>query len=550
MNTSIFRGARTKPATADEVARTVELTIATDAVIGGTVLSCAADAVTHSAAPVPVLLGHMNQTSRMAGRLLSIRADVQRQANGAEIVKRWRLAEASLTPAGADPAATTRSLETTHPQESPTMDNSTSNNDTASATIERSAREIKLERDCLQIARAGQLSNEQTEKVVAEGLARGLAAASCMATSLVVERIAATPAPATAAAAGGAAAPRSAGLALEEVLYRALSGRQPLQVPLWRMLIEYGLSDGARPSDVIRRALFGHRLLQRGGLSTSDLPELLTTAGDRALLERFAEAPQGIRAIARMRPLADFRPATVIDLGMVGTAEKMQEGGEVRYGSINEAANSYRAYRHALGLKFTAEAIANDDLAGLEEAIAEMGDACLSAEADALTDLLEGAADGRIAVDGKALFHADHLNRLTSGGLSVAVFGDAVELLRTQKNQGGRPIAQAPATVLCAPGLETAVRAFLSNDWQPETYENAQPWRGVAVEVEPRLSGTYYYVVSDSSRRPLQLGRQSDGPLMTSETDFDTDAYKVKVVHSFGSIVSEHRTIVRIQASA
>lgn len=430
------------------------------------------------------------------------------------------------------------------------MDNSTSNNDTASATIERSAREIKLERDCLQIARAGQLSNEQTEKVVAEGLARGLAAASCMATSLVVERIAATPAPATAAAAGGAAAPRSAGLALEEVLYRALSGRQPLQVPLWRMLIEYGLSDGARPSDVIRRALFGHRLLQRGGLSTSDLPELLTTAGDRALLERFAEAPQGIRAIARMRPLADFRPATVIDLGMVGTAEKMQEGGEVRYGSINEAANSYRAYRHALGLKFTAEAIANDDLAGLEEAIAEMGDACLSAEADALTDLLEGAADGRIAVDGKALFHADHLNRLTSGGLSVAVFGDAVELLRTQKNQGGRPIAQAPATVLCAPGLETAVRAFLSNDWQPETYENAQPWRGVAVEVEPRLSGTYYYVVSDSSRRPLQLGRQSDGPLMTSETDFDTDAYKVKVVHSFGSIVSEHRTIVRIQASA
>ncbi|MEY3930694.1 MAG: Caudovirus prohead serine protease [Cyanobacteriota bacterium] len=137
----------TAPSTANEQARTVELGIATEADVGGLVLSCRADAVS-TAAVVNVLLDHRNETSAIAGRLLSIRAekgqliglaefsdapaaetgwqlakrgcptsvraqfspdDIEPGRNGApDRVRRWRLAEVSLVAIGAD-LTTTRS---------------------------------------------------------------------------------------------------------------------------------------------------------------------------------------------------------------------------------------------------------------------------------------------------------------------------------------------------------------------------------------------------------------------------------------------------------
>ncbi len=595
----ITRSASTRPSTANDTERTVELVIATSDPVDGLALDCSASAVSWSASPVPVLMDHTNTTGAMAGRLEAIRAtgrevvalarftdapaaeagwqlaragcavsvgaavdwnSVQRMGSG-EIARRWRLAEASLTPVGADPAATTRSMTATLSKpstsptktaaEAPTMTQATQTTQTHEATStvadeHRSAAAVRLERDLLRMAHAGQLTDDQTQQLLT---CRTATDGAVMVTRLVRQRIEAA---APVVAGGSPLVDRAANTShdLQETLYRALSGKETLPVPLWRMVVGAGLADGRAPVEIIRRALFPDRaaLLTRAH-STSDLPNLLTAAGDRALMERFQLAPMGVMALATVRALSDFRPASVIDLGTVGNAEKMLEGGEVKYGSITEAANSYRAHRYSLGLKFTAEAIANDDLSGLEQAIAEMGDACLSAEADLLTELLEGAANGATAADGLALFAAGHANTTTASGVSVATFGEAVEKLRTQKSIAGRHITQAPALVLCAPDLETSLRSFLSDAWQPTTFDATQPWRGITLEVEPRLSGSYYYVVSDSARRPLQLGRQTAGPVMTSETDFDTDSYKTKVVHSFGGVVAEHRTIIRVPAS-
>jgi hypothetical protein len=189
--------------------------------------------------------------------------------------------------------------------------------------------------------------------------------------------------------------------------------------------------------------------------------------------------------------------------------------------------------------------LANDDLAGLDAALSEMAAAALDAEATALVDLLEGAALGRNALDGKSLFHADHNNVVGSGPLSITTLGSAVEKMRNQKALGGRFVDQAPAAILCGSASETLVRQLLSDAVNAAQSSAVNPWRGMAIAVDPRLSGSFAYVVANG-RRPLELGRLSEAPVLSTQVDFPTDSYQAKAVHSFGVAVAEHRSIVRL----
>ena len=334
---------------------------------------------------------------------------------------------------------------------------------------------------------------------------------------------------------------------LEAAFARAIRGER-LEEPLWLTLRAAGLGHGNDPAEVWRSALAREgRWLARGAgsLSTSDLPNLLTATGNRRLMERFAVAESGVRLAASVRQLQDYRAASVIDVGTVGTAKEILEGGEVQFGSVDEAAASYKPKRFGIGLSFTPVALANDDLAGLDAALSELAAAMLDAEATALVDLLEGAALGRNAPDGKALFHADHANVVGTGPLSITTLGSAVEKMRNQKAIGGRYIDQAPAAILCGSASETLVRQLLSDAVNAAQSSNVNPWRNLEIAVDPRLSGSFAYVLANG-RRPLELGRLSDAPVLTTEVEFETDAYRAKSVHSFGAIVQEHRSIVRI----
>jgi hypothetical protein len=173
----------------------------------------------------------------------------------------------------------------------------------------------------------------------------------------------------------------------------------------------------------------------------------------------------------------------------------------------------------------------------------------LDAEAVALVDLLEGANLGRNAPDGKALFHADHTNVVSTGPLSITSIGSAVALLRNQKAIGGRYIAQEPAALLVGTAMETTARQLLSDAIQAEQSSNVNPWRNLEIAVDPRLSGSFAYVLGNS-RKPLELGRLTDGPVLTTEVQFETSAYRAKSEHVFGAIVQEHRSIVRIATAA
>lgn len=578
-----------RPSTADDSLRRVELTIATSADVGdGVRLSL--DRLPDHPPVIPVLLSHRNDTAAMAGRILDLRiegaalvgvaefkdapaaddgwalarsgvgvsvgasyrlTDLRTAPDGTEVAGRWTLREASLVPIAADVAAVTRAAAPVHVSSLPSMTDGTQAleaaepQDAAAERLERQAERLELQ--IRRSAAEARLTAEQTQAIIDEHRSSGDQTAAMQA--VVRQFRLNTEAGAPVHAGHPARVPLQSNTepaGLEGAITRALRGERADQ-PLWLQLRQAGIGHGHDPVSVWRSALAGgSRFLQRGGMhSTSDLPLLLTQAGDRRLMERFALAEAGIRLAASVRQLGDYRSASVADVGMIGSAKKILEGGEITFASVNEAAASYAPARYGLGLSLTPEALANDDLNALDEAIGELAAAMLDAEAVALVDLLEGASTGRNAPDGQPLFHSSHTNTVAAGPLDITSIGAAVAKLRNQKALGGRYIAQEPSVLLVPTAAETTARQLLSDAINAAQSDDVNPWRGLQIAVEPRLSGTYFYVLGNS-RRPLELGRLTAGPVLTTETQFETSAYRAKCEHAFGCIVQEHRSIVRV----
>ena len=576
----------TAPTTADEATRSVDLVISSGTEVAGQILTCTPAAVSWGPAPVPVLLSHENKANAMAGRIISIRfeggqligraqftdapaaeqgwqlarsgtavsvgayyayADTTMQGN-TEVVMKWRLGEVSLVPMGADRLALTRSAPTTQTVNNPTndMDNITGiesiNVDALESEGELTRSEANRQLTIERSAALANLTREEAASIIAStSTTRG----GLMA---VIERHAAGLSQSSAGHPARVSLTTDSTGGLEGEIQRALAGER-LDQPLWLSLRAAGIGHGNDGTSVWRSALTGEGRWLSRSMAVADLPNLLTSTGNRRLMERFLVADAGVRIAASVRQLQDYRAAGIIDAGMIGTAKEVKEGGEVTFSSVNEVAATYKPARYALGLSFTPQALANDDLSALDTAISELAEAMLDTEATALVDLLEGASLGRNAPDGKALFHADHQNVVTPGPLSIEAIGSAVAALRNQKSLGGRYISTEPAAIIVSPGFETTVRQLLSGAIQAATSAAVNPWANLEIAVEPRLSGSFAYVVG-TGRKALELGRLTSGPTMTTEVDFSTSCYRAKSEHVFGAIVAEHRNIVRLATAA
>jgi hypothetical protein len=613
MNRIITRNASPRPSTVNEQARTVELVIASEADVGdGIILNCR-QLPEYGPAPVPVLLSHQNSTAAMSGRIVrlwldqakviglaqftdapaadegwqlaragcavsvgaSIPPDALQRRGKADLATRWRLREASLVPVGADPTALTRS-------HTPNLNMSESQTQAAALAADTdtdenlSRAELKRQRDVLQVCAAAGLNEAETAELIRSGRsvrecsieavrqfrirtegntlighpAQGAAALPMSVGALWAGSNAAERAELQRAAQPAAAAAEPTD-PLARAIHRAVRG-QALERPLAEELRAAGYA--GRSGEELARSAFctGQRnsALLRGFHSTSDAKALLLETGDRRLQERHAEAPRGILELARIRTLSDFREASVIDAGLVGAAVKLNEGGEIQYGSLNSEAGKYKPSRYGLGLSFSFEALANDDLGGIDAVLNELSATMLESEASFLGDLLFGAAgNGRVCPDGKTLFHADHNNTPAADvTLSTQGLGEMVELLRRQTSVGGRKIWLSPGYVMVGPDLETTALQLLSEAWQATEPDDTNPWKSLQLIVDPTVAEGYFYLVASGTRKPFEIGRVDGMPQMRQEEDFNTSGMRMKVEHAYGGACTDHRVIVRNKA--
>jgi hypothetical protein len=577
---NITRNASPRPSTVNEEARTVELTIASEANVGdGVILSCR-QLPQFGPAPVPVLLSHQNHTGAMAGRIRSLRIDnrqvvglaeftaapaadegwalaragcavsvgasidpdaLQRQRNGPDLASRWRLNEASLVPIGADPNALTRSQSL-----NPMTSTNTSNSDSSTETVERSSKEIKRENSILKIAAAAGITDQaQIDRWVDSDLpVDRVSYEAVRAVRVRLEKgdVRADDGPAPLGhPARMHATPAATHRDLNAVLAAKLGckgegvDRSLAGVPMGLVLRDFLAGhDAARGIDVTRAPIT--RLVDRAW-STSDFTNALEASGERLLLEAYSEAQNGVLAMARAVDLPDFRAMDMIRVSQYGELSEKLQGGEYKTSKYaEENAASLKASEYGSIAILTRRALANDDLNIFGQLVSEMGRSAARKERKELAARLVGDFTWNSANSTTAT--ASDADGIIEGITSATL------KLRRQKDIDNNPVAFEPRLLLVAPEEEAAARQALGT-YNPTTASEVMPYPTLRIEVDHHLAGGVFYVV-DVAYPPLVIGRIGGGPITSESEDFETGNRKFRVQLDMGTAKLDQRSLVKV----
>ncbi|WP_342747283.1 prohead protease/major capsid protein fusion protein [Oceaniglobus roseus] len=250
---------------------------------------------------------------------------------------------------------------------------------------------------------------------------------------------------------------------------------------------------GLSPADVITRALH----------TTSDFPAIFGDTVNRSLRAGYAAAPDTLKSAARRTTARDFRAKTSIQLGEAPTLEKVNEGGEFKHGTMDEAKESYAIDSYGRIFAISRKAMVNDDLGAFVDMAGKWGMAAVEFEAQFLVNLLvANSGIGPNMDDGNALFHASHGNLAASGAiLSEATLSAARLAMRTQKGLSGKPIKVTPKYLIVPPALETKAEKLLATV-QAHKSDDVNPFGGkLQLLVEARLTNaTRWYVAADPAQ--------------------------------------------------
>ena len=455
-----------------------------------------------------------------------------------KIATRWQILEVSAVAIPADPAAQIRGQ------------NMTMTTDPASPEVtprSRAAR-IATELEIRGLASIAGLNDAFVAEQVAAGVTLGQARTAVI--DAMAERQAKQPATRSMIGAPAGAAGfdnpefRAAAMA-DAIVARAMPGHEPSEAA--RQFVGLTLPELARESlrlsNVDTRGMSPSAVIQRSfaGNTTSDFAVALSSAVGLVLRRAYAAAPGGLKAVARPISIADFRAQTHVSLSGFSALEKVNEHGEFRRGTIEDAGESVKLETFGKIFGITRQAIINDNLNAFADMPRRMGLAASQFEAEQLAALV--VANPQMS-DGKAVFHADHGNLAASGAAPGETTLSAARLaLRTQRDDANQLIGLAPKFLIVGPQLETDAEKLMAAITAMTT-DDVQPIK-LSVIVEPRLAGKAWFISADPAVADGLVYAHlagEPGPQIEHRYGFDIDGLEMKVRLDFGAAFIDHRS--------
>jgi phage head maturation protease/phage major head subunit gpT-like protein len=310
------------------------------------------------------------------------------------------------------------------------------------------------------------------------------------------------------------------------------------------------LSDAARPYAGLTTLDMARDCLARAGISTAglnpadtitDFPAIFGNAVNRMLRAGYETAPVTLKQVARQTTARDFRAKTAIQRGEAPMLEKVNESGEFKSGTMDEAKETYALATYGKIFGLTRQAMVNDDLGAFADMAGHMARGAADTEAQLLVDLLEANAGlGPTMDDTLKLFDTGHGNKAAAGAVISETTISAGRLaLRTQKGIGKRPINVPPKYLLAHPAQETADEKFLASI-NPSQTSDVNPFSGkLELLVEARLSSTTrWYVIADPAvidGLEYAYLQGEEGPQVETKAGFEVDGMQFKVRLDFGA---------------
>ncbi len=323
-------------------------------------------------------------------------------------------------------------------------------------------------------------------------------------------------------------------------------GRAYRGMSLLRMAEDFLGSEGINV-----RGMTAVDIAERSLHSTSDFPALMANAMNRRLRSAYEENQPSYRRWARRAPNApNFKSIDVVQMSALPDLLKVNEGGEVKYGTISDGKVSYVVLTYARALGITRQTIVNDDLRALERVVT--GFAGSASRLENRTVYAQLTANP-VMPDGTALFHVNHGNLAgANAAIAAASLGAGRTAMRLQKGLQGEELNLAPAHLIVPATQEQLAYQFTSSQFVPAKATDTNEFRaGGRTALEPIVESildansttSWYLAASNSQVDTVEYCylEGTEGVQMSSRIGFTVDGVEVKASLDFGAAVIDHR---------
>lgn len=296
----------------------------------------------------------------------------------------------------------------------------------------------------------------------------------------------------------------------------------------------------------------------RAAFSVHTISTLLTTTGNKLLLEGFNRLPQSWRQVAEVRTVSDFKAVTMYRMTADLEYEEVGPGGNIESGTLAQEDYSIQAKTYARMLTLTRQDIINDDLGAFNDIPRKLG----MGSAIKMNKVFWTA--WLAAVNAGTFWTAARGNYQTGGAtaLGETALNTAVKLFRDASGPDGNLLGLEPEFLLSGSNLEATNRKLYTSQEMRDTTASTKTmvnniyFNRFTPIIVPELSNSAYTGYSTTQWFLLTnpailasavmcfLNGQQSPTIESTDADFDTLGIKSRGYHDFGTAMSEFRASV------
>lgn len=298
----------------------------------------------------------------------------------------------------------------------------------------------------------------------------------------------------------------------------------------------------------------------KAAFSTHTLTTLLTTTGNKMLLDGFNSMPQSWKSVAATRSVNDFKTFTAFRLTADLEYEEVGPAGEIKLGTVGQESYTMQAKTYAKMAGFTRQDIINDDLGALNDLRNRLGiGAAIKLNKTFWTMWIKASNDA-------AFWTGARGNLVTTASLAEAGLNSATKAFRDLKAPDGNMMSLEPDILLVPTDLEATARKFYAGQEVRDVSTNAKYataniyYNRYRVVVIPELSSTSYTGYSATtwfllanpailaSAAMCFLNGMESPTIESADADFGTLGIQFRGYHDFGCSMTEYRASVKATA--
>ncbi len=296
----------------------------------------------------------------------------------------------------------------------------------------------------------------------------------------------------------------------------------------------------------------------KAAFSTHTITTMLTTTGNKLLLDGFNIIPQSWRQVAAVKTVKDFKAVTMFRMNADLEYEEVGPGGEIEHGTVSQESYSIQAKTYAKMLALTRTDIINDDLGAFDDLRNRLG----MGAAVKLNNIFWAA--WLAAVDAGTFWTSDRKNRQAGATTALGEVGlnKAVKLFRDAKGPDGNRLSLEPELLLSGSDQEaTNHKLFKSMEVRDSTASGTtlvsnihfNRFKPIIVSElsDTSLTGgstTQWFLLANpailASAVMCFLNGMQSPTIETTDADFGTLGIQSRGFHDFGVTMSEFRASV------